>query len=466
MSTSTSTIDWTDVFSKGILLIIIFFWITVIQKLSSDTKIYFFLSLGFSLFFFGMLIELIEEFYKIHDSLKQLDKIFTTTGMIISSLGFYFWVKIKIIQEMKIAETNKKLKSEIAERKFVEEELKEVHAIYQKSIENAQGVPYRLSYPDRKYEYIGSGCEELLGIPANKMNADVWKQMCKKYIILDKDVPQDFKKYANGFLKREFKRYRVDVELQTPTGEIKWISDCSLPVVDEITGEVIASLGILQDITERKRAENLLEKLLNEKEMLLKEVYHRVKNNFSLISSLLNLQSNYVKDKKVLETLNISSDRIQSMAMVHQHLYQSVDLESINFKNYVESLTNTLFRSYVTDAKRILLETHIENLPIGADFAIPCGLIINELVTNAIKYAFNSNQIEKGKIEVRFSQIENKEIQLVVRDNGKGLPENFNIEETESLGLRIVKLLVQQIKGIMNIQSKNGTEFTIRFGVE
>ena len=168
----------------------------------------------------------------------------------------------------------KRIKRSEQARNLADEELKNVSSIYQRTIENAQGVPYRLSYPDRKYEYIGSGCEELLGIPANKMTADVWKQMAKKYIILDKDVPQDIEKYANGFLKREYKRYRVDVELHTPAGEIKWISDCSLPLVDEKTGEVIASLGILQDITERKRTENLLEKLLREKETLLKEVKH------------------------------------------------------------------------------------------------------------------------------------------------------------------------------------------------
>jgi two-component sensor histidine kinase/PAS domain-containing protein len=466
MSSLRSEIDWFDIPSKAILIITILFWIIVTQKLRSDRVVYFFLVSGFFLFFFGILIDFLEEFYQVHESFKAFDNIFITFGMVVASIGIYFWVNHKTKQEIIITEINKQLNTEICERKLVEEELNEVHTIYQKSIENARGVPYRLNYPDRKYEYIGSGCEDLLGIPAKKMTAEVWKQICKQYIIIDKDVPQDLKKYAKGFLKKEYKRYRIDIKIQTPAGDIKWINDCSLPLVDETTGEVIASLGILQDITDRKRSENLLEKLLNEKEMLLKEVYHRVKNNFSLVSSLLNLQSHHVKDKIALETLNISRDRIQSMAMVHQQLYQSIDLESINLKNYIESLTNTLFNSYVSDDKNILLETHIENLPIGADLAIPCGLIATELITNAIKYAYVVNQEETGIIAVTLSQVKDKEILLVVQDNGRGMPDNFDIEKTESLGLKIVILLVKQIKGTIDIESRKGAKFTIKFNVK
>jgi PAS domain S-box-containing protein len=351
------------------------------------------------------------------------------------------------------------------ERKQAEQELNRTHDIYQKAIENARGVPYLLKFPEQKYEYFGSGFEELLGIPAATMTSDMWKKIGKQVIILDQDAPQDLKKYGDSFLEKEVQTYRVDIELETAAGRSKWINDCSLPILDESSGEVIASLGILQDISDRKLTEKKLEKLIAEKEMLLKEVYHRVKNNFALVSSLLNLQSHSLKDNKALETLNTSRDRIQSMAMVHQQLYQSVDLENINFKKYIRSLVDTLFHSYVTDPGKIFLETKIDNLPIGADLAIPCGLIINELVTNAIKYAFDPAQTKKGKIIISFRQIKNGEIELVVQDTGKGLPDNFNIEKTESLGLKIVNLLVKQIGGSLDFQSSKGTKFIIKFGL-
>ena len=228
----------------------------------------------------------------------------------------------------------------------------------------------------------------------------------------------------------------------------------------------MASLGILQDISDRKHSEKKLEKLLSEKEMLLKEVYHRVKNNFALVSSLLNLQSHSIKDKKALETLNTSRDRILSMAMVHQQLYQSVDLENINFKKYIESLTKTLFNSYVTDTSKIKLEMKVENIPIGADLAIPCGLIINELATNAMKYAFDLNPSIIGKLNISFNQVSDRNVELIVQDNGRGLPDNFDIEETESLGLKIVSLLVKQIGGSIDFQNSKGTKFVIKFGLK
>jgi len=353
--------------------------------------------------------------------------------------------------------------TDISELKQSEAELKKTHKIYQKAIENARGVPYLLRFPEQKYEYFGSGFEKLLGIPPDNMSSDMWKKVCKQVIILDQNAPQNLKKYGESFLGKEIQAYRVDIEIETAAGETKWINDCSLPIIDEKSGKIVAALGILQDISDRKDIEKKLEKLLKEKEMLLKEVYHRVKNNFALVSSLLNLQSHSIKDKKALETLNTSRDRIQSMAMVHQQLYQSADLENINFKKYIESLTKTLFKSYVTDPSKILLEMKVENLPIGADLAIPCGLIINELATNAMKYAFDLSQNVIGKIIISFNQINDREVELVVQDNGKGLPDNFSIDETESLGLRIVKLLVQQINGSIDFQNIKGTKFIIKF---
>lgn len=218
--------------------------------------------------------------------------------------------------------------------------------------------------------------------------------------------------------------------------------------------------SIITDITERKEAEREIEKSLQEKEVLLKEIHHRVKNNLQVISSLLSLQSEYIKDKTDKELFRESQTRAKSMALIHERLYQSTDLRSINFYEYIKTLTFNLYNIYGCKPEDIKVNLDLEPISMDIDTAIPCGLIINELMSNAMKHAFPGDS--KGEINIKFHQIDHKLI-LTVEDNGIGLPPNMEFENISSLGLKLVNTLVNQIDGEIEINSDSGTNITIRF---
>ncbi|MFC1568982.1 PAS domain S-box protein [bacterium] len=222
-----------------------------------------------------------------------------------------------------------------------------------------------------------------------------------------------------------------------------------------------AILSVVRDISERKNQEKQLESLLTQKEVLLKEVYHRVKNNFMIISSLLHLQSAKLKDKEAQALFHESRDRVQTMALIHQQLYRSVDLASVDFKSFIEQLMRNLYRSYVSDFSKIQLIQNLEDVYVSVDKAIPCGLIINELITNAFKYAFPNDR--EGFVKVEFKLLDDDYVKLHICDNGVGLPKGTDITKSESLGLQIVDMLTQQIKGKLIVNVKNGTCITITF---
>lgn len=211
----------------------------------------------------------------------------------------------------------------------------------------------------------------------------------------------------------------------------------------------------------RKQAEEQLKASLQEKEVLLKEIHHRVKNNLQIISSLLNLQADYLKDKKALDIFMNSQRRIESMALIHEKLYQSLDLARINLADYVQDLVSSLFAAYVVDSETIALDLDIESIYLSVDIAIPCGLIINELVLNSLKHAFTRGQL--GEIYIKISLANNNQIILIIGDDGVGLPRDFEFETTESLGLQIVNTLTSQLAGRVELNRNNGVEFQFRF---
>lgn len=213
------------------------------------------------------------------------------------------------------------------------------------------------------------------------------------------------------------------------------------------------------DITALKNAEKALEKALEDKEMLMKEIYHRVKNNLMVISSLLNLQSNYITDEEARDIFKDSQKRAHSMALIHERLYRSTDMKHLDFGDYIRTLVMDLFRTYVADPNRIQLELEIEDLMLDIDTAIPLGLIVNELLSNSMKHAFPGGQ--KGKIKLEFKS-DNGGCLMVVGDDGIGLPPNLDIKHTETLGLQLVNSLIGQIDAEMEINNQNGTEFKIR----
>lgn len=220
--------------------------------------------------------------------------------------------------------------------------------------------------------------------------------------------------------------------------------------------------AIIRDITDRKRAENEIKESLKEKEALLMEIHHRVKNNMQIISSLLSLQSRYIRDKEASGIFKESQNRVKSMAMIHEKLYMSEGLARIDFEEYIKNLVNDLFNSYGTE-NRVKFDINADKLFLNMDTAIPCGLIINELVTNSLKYAFPPVSHNKENLIYIELHQNNGTILLTVGDNGIGLPEDIDLENTETLGIRLVKLLVDQLDGTMEINSNRGAEFRITF---
>jgi two-component sensor histidine kinase len=217
-----------------------------------------------------------------------------------------------------------------------------------------------------------------------------------------------------------------------------------------------------EDITERKRSEEKIRTSLKEKEVLLKEIHHRVKNNLQVISSLLNLQANQIRDKESAAVFRDSQSRVKAMSLVHERLYQSSDLARIDFAGYVQDVTRHLLRSYQSGPHRVKLQVDVDPVSFNIDTAIPCALIINELVSNAMKYAFPNGR--EGEIHIRLNQLDaTGDLNLCISDNGVGFPVNVSWEKTDSLGLQLVRSLTDQLNGTIQCQLDQGSRFDIRF---
>lgn len=220
-----------------------------------------------------------------------------------------------------------------------------------------------------------------------------------------------------------------------------------------------ANKKLQQEISDRKKAEEKVKQSLREKEVLLKEVHHRVKNNLQVISSILSLQSSYVTDKRTIDLLKESQNRIKSMSFIHEILYQTRDFSNINFSEYIVNLAGNLLQSY-SRTNNIKMHQDVGNVFLNLDLAIPCGLIINELVSNALKYAFPDKN--DGEISIVVKQ-SGDFVNIDIGDNGTGLPQNIDYRNTESLGLQLVMTLVEQIEGDITLKGGKGTNFSIVF---
>ncbi len=240
-------------------------------------------------------------------------------------------------------------------------------------------------------------------------------------------------------------------------------------------------LGTMRDITQRLQAQELIRASLHEKEVLLREIHHRVKNNLQVISSLLSLQSRYVDDQRVVEMFRESQDRVRAMALVHEKLYDSPDLARVDLAKYVHDLANHVFRVYHTRVRGVSLKIESGDVFLDIDAAVSCGLIVNELLSNALKYAFVSPFPPSGGPEIRIGFVLNKDnvtraksIQMTVRDNGVGFPPDVDFRDTKTLGLRLVVMLVRQLQGSIELEraespatrGHSGTIFTIEFDAQ
>lgn len=250
--------------------------------------------------------------------------------------------------------------------------------------------------------------------------------------------------------------------------ERKWAEEGLRKAHDELERRVEArtvelsklNQRLLQQIKERKRAEQQTKASLKEKEVLLKEIHHRVKNNLQVISSLLNLQRGSIKDPQTLEIFQESQNRVESMALIHEQLYRSKDLSRIDFADYIRNLVANLFCSYEVRANAITLKINVDNVLLDINAAIPCGLIINELIANSLKYAFPVGK--EGEIWIEFNS-NNDKFTLIVADNGVGFPQDLDFQNTNSLGLQLVNALTEQLEGNIELDNSVGTKFIITF---
>jgi PAS domain S-box-containing protein len=216
-----------------------------------------------------------------------------------------------------------------------------------------------------------------------------------------------------------------------------------------------------RDITERKKSEDKIRASLKEKEVLLREIHHRVKNNLQIISTLLQLQSDEITDQKTLENYRESENRIQSIALIHEKMYQSRDISNIDFTSYIKSLINDLMYSYDSDSRNIKSVIDTGNFLFSIETVQPLGLIVNEIISNSLKYAFKNR--DEGTVLVKLEKMDSNKFKLIVSDDGVGFPENIDFRNTSSLGLQLVNELVKQLEGNIELNIGDGTEFVIVF---
>jgi two-component system, sensor histidine kinase PdtaS len=229
------------------------------------------------------------------------------------------------------------------------------------------------------------------------------------------------------------------------------------------TDEGTMVLSAITDISDRKREESRIRAALKEKDILLGEIHHRVKNNLQIVDSLLGLQAGGIQDTGIQNILRESQNRRKSMALIHQILYQSSDFARMDFRNFLDTLVPTLASSYGADPDHILLLINAIEVRLPLSVAIPCGLMINELISNALKHAFPGNR--HGEIHIDLSTAPNEQILLSVEDDGVGIPDDLDLDQTATLGLQLVMLLTDQVGGKMTVRRSNLTRFALLLDV-
>lgn len=354
---------------------------------------------------------------------------------------------------------------DITEKKRSKRALRESENHYRKLLENSFDAV--VIHSEGKIISANSAAIKLLGVknPYKYFNKSLFNFVHPKY---DEIVS----KRVQNMLEKGETVPPIEEKFVRPDGTIVYVEVLATAFIYE--GKKAIQV-VFRDISERKKAVNDIKASLKEKETLLMEIHHRVKNNLQIISSLLDLQANYVDEQEAINVLQESQNRVKSMAIIHEMLYQSTDLTSINFVSYIENLVHDLFISY---GAKNNIEFFIKSEPVllNIETAVPCGLIVSELVSNSLKYAFptvygrgpengkfSDSNHEPGKISVSINSY-GEEFELIISDNGIGFPENIDFKNVNSsLGLRLVNMLVNQLDGSIKLDKTEGTKFRIKF---
>lgn len=327
-------------------------------------------------------------------------------------------------------------------------------------LENTQDILYELNVNKSEYEYVSPAVKKVLGY-----SDDILLKEGPEFIF-NRIHPEDLEKLDNELeqIKGETPvsnlSHAVEYRIKHKDGDYIWVNNNRSVFLDE-SKNAHTVVGSVRNINERKKYEKKINESLKEKEILLQEIHHRVKNNLAIISSLLELQKDEIDDEQMLNIFSKSQSRIQSIAMVHEKLYQTDTLSQVDMSTYIEEFSQILSKAYQSDRQKIEVQLNLQQVHLDINDAVPCGLIFNELANNTFKHAFTN--INEGILKVTLES-DNGEVRLSVADNGQGLPENFSLDNAQSLGMTLLKTLTKQLNGDINISSKNGwTEFTITF---
>lgn len=338
------------------------------------------------------------------------------------------------------------------------EKLEESEKKFKVVLNNSQDVIYQMDLETGKYVYMSPSVEQMLGY-----ELEMVKEGGAEFV-LGRTHPDDKKRMeeqVQGFKDADLEEKLIEesqFRVQKKNGEYIWINNKRTLLRDE-NGTPVFVIGNVRDISERKKYVEALDMSLKEKEMLLAEIHHRVKNNLSIVSSLIELQkesSEQVGEQDLAEI----QDRIKSIALVHEKLYQAETLADVDLADYIEDLIKMIRTSLGSTHKNIQINSKLESIRMNNKKAVPLGLIVNELINNCYKYAFQNR--EKGKIDVKLNS-DGDITELTVQDDGEGLPDNFEEKTLDSLGMTLINAFTMQIDGELDVTSKNGTAFKVRF---
>ena len=342
--------------------------------------------------------------------------------------------------------------------KRAEAQIRESEKKHREILESLNDTAFRVSLPEGRFEYISKSAKDVFGYEADEFlnNPMLIRE------IIHPDYLNYFAENWTDLIKGKVPKTHV-YQIIDPDGREKWILQSNSGVYDD-QNNIIAIEGLCRDITQQKRAEDQIKASLREKETLLHEIHHRVKNNMTIISSLLSLQKNTLDNQIAREALQDSQNRVQSMSMIHERLYRSDNLSAIDLKAYLTELGRTIFQNY-SISNKVQFKVEAENIMIGAKQASPVGLVVNELIANCLKYAFVDDR--EGEILLELKSKNENGVEIAISDNGIGIPEGFNLQNADSLGLKLIKMLVEnQLDGSIDLVSNNGTKFTVKFDID
>jgi PAS domain S-box-containing protein len=400
---------------------------------------------------------------------------------------------------------NEELHDEMRERNRVEQALRESERIY-RAIGESIDYGVWLCEPDGRNTYASPSFLRLVGLTQQQcsdfgwsasLHPDeaertiaAWKQCVKTGTMWDKEhsfrgsdgqwhsvlargvpvyddngellcwagINLDISRMKRTEQQLQLARSELECRIEERTNELKRVNE---ELQREVRQHALAMERLREHAADLEQADRTIRQSLIEKEVLLKEVHHRVKNNLQVISSLLYLQSQQTSDELSIEMFNESQQRVRSMALVHERLYRSPDLAQVDFADYIGCLTDSLFGSNRADSDRIRVVVDVQHARLSIDTAVPCGLLVNELISNSLKHAFPANEI--GCINVGLHRVTDDEVLLSVRDDGVGLPVSIDPATSPTFGMQVIMALVEQLHGSLEVERSGGTTFLIRF---